>query len=100
MGVLILSSLSKNSIAAFFLISAYFGSFMLSVIGVADICSRCMGLRPTLFLAEFNIFNFCSWVRVGVGVGWVVSLFKGVFGVFDWVDGPLYTFIRTASYFG
>ena len=94
--VFILSSLSRNSMAAAFLMSLYFGSFMSSVMGVAEMCSGCIGLRPTLLLAVLNIFLSFSSCVVVVGVR-MVSLMGGVLDGLFWFDGPHKAFPGTEA---
>ena len=64
-----LSSLSRNSFAASFLMSLYLGSFMSSRIGLADRCSGSIGLRPSLLFADLRISLSLSSSGLLIGLG-------------------------------
>ena len=51
--------------------SLYSGSFMSSMIGLADRCSGSIGFRPTLLLADLRISLSLSSSRFLSGLGWL-----------------------------
>ena len=71
MSELNLSSLSRNSFAASFLMSLYLGSLMSSMMGLADKCSGSIGFRPTLLLADLRISLSLSSSGFFSGLGWL-----------------------------